>query len=158
MITTSSLAEKAKVSNITSKAGGQVFTCLIQALIQAGRHNVHLKRQFDLKMVNATTLPATCHVGATSEVTTHLPLKPLIIQYPPPHTHTPHSGYEGEMISLNRTVCWYVVVFSPGASHLAGSDFSFTLVFVLQSSTGSRIFVVKTLLIHSNNNNELRLP
>lgn len=100
MITTSSLAEKAKVSNITSKAGGQVFTCLIQALIQAGRHNVHLKRQFDLKMVNATTLPATCHVGATSEVTTHLPLKPLIIQYPP-HTHTPHSGYEGEMISLN---------------------------------------------------------
>lgn len=66
------------------------------------------------------------------------------------------------MISLNRTVCWYVVVFSPGASHLAGSDFSFTLfdfkVFVLQSSTGSRIFVGKTLLIHANNNKELWLP
>lgn len=85
----SGIAEKAKVSNITSKAGGQVFTCLIQVLIQAGRHNVNLKRQFDLKMVNATTLPATCHVGATSEVTTHLSLKPLIIQYPPP-THTHH--------------------------------------------------------------------
>lgn len=62
------VAKKAKVSNITSKSGGQVFTCLIQVLMQAGHHNVNLKRQFDLKMVNATTLPATCHVRATSEL------------------------------------------------------------------------------------------
>lgn len=42
-------------------------TCLIKVLIQAGHHNINLKRQFDLKMVNATMLPATCHVDANSE-------------------------------------------------------------------------------------------